>query len=55
MVQPRLFEPGGKSEGGEGGRLLALPGDVLYPPVEGFEAKETRFRFGNGRWTPLEA
>ena len=51
VVQPRLFEVGGE----EGGKLLALPGDPLYPPVEGFTARETRFSFGSGRWTPLEA
>jgi 8-oxo-dGTP pyrophosphatase MutT (NUDIX family) len=48
VVQPRLFEL-------EGSRMLALPGDPLYPRVDGFEAAETRFRFGDGRWRALEA
>jgi len=47
VVQPRLFEL-------EGSRMLALPGDPLYPRVDGFEATETRFRFGDGRWRALE-
>ncbi len=48
VVQPRLFEL-------EGARMLALPGDHLYPRVHGFEATETRFRFGEGRWRAIEA
>ncbi|MEQ1897384.1 MAG: hypothetical protein ABL971_08365 [Vicinamibacterales bacterium] len=45
-VQPRLFELDGR-------RLLALPGDEVYPPVEGFDTpRETRFRFAEGRWRP---
>ena len=45
-VQPRLFEV-------EGRRMLALPGDEVYPPVEGFNTpRETRFRFEDGRWRP---
>ena len=45
-VQPRLFEV-------EGRRMLALPGDEVYPPVEGFDTpRETRFRFEDGRWRP---
>src|SRR5688572_23673960 len=44
-VQPRLFEENGQ-------RTLALPGDPLYPPVEGFDTPtETKFIFGNKRWT----
>ncbi len=47
-VQPRLFEEGGR-------RTLALPGDPLYPPVDGFDTPaETRFVFGNKRWMAME-
>lgn len=47
-VQPRLFEEDGR-------RTLALPGDPLYPPVEGFDTPaETRFVFVGKRWTALE-
>jgi 8-oxo-dGTP pyrophosphatase MutT (NUDIX family) len=47
-VSPRLFEENGQ-------RTLALPGDPLYQPVEGFDTPtETRFVFGNGRWTAIE-
>lgn len=47
-VQPRLFERDGQRE-------LALPGDPLYPPVEGFDTPtETRFLFLNGRWKAIE-
>jgi 8-oxo-dGTP pyrophosphatase MutT (NUDIX family) len=47
-VSPRLFEENGQ-------RTLALPGDPRYPPVEGFDTPtETRFVFGNGRWTAIE-
>jgi 8-oxo-dGTP pyrophosphatase MutT (NUDIX family) len=46
-VQPRLFEDNGQ-------RLLALPGDPLYPPVDGFDTpQDTRFVFTAGRWRPL--
>ena len=46
-VQPRLFEVGGV-------RMLALPGDEVYPPVEGFDTpRETRFRLEGGRWSPV--
>ena len=47
-VQPMLFEH-------EGRRMLALPGDPLYPAVEGFDTPaETRFVFSNGRWQPID-
>ncbi len=47
-VQPRLFEQDGR-------RLLALPGDETYPPVEGFDTPtETRFHFDGKRWRPVE-
>jgi hypothetical protein len=36
-----------------GARMVMLPGDPLCPPVEGFEAQETRFLLENGRWTPI--
>jgi 8-oxo-dGTP pyrophosphatase MutT (NUDIX family) len=48
-VSPRLFEEDGR-------RMLALPGDPRYPPVEGFDTPaETRFVFDNKRWTAVEA
>ena len=48
-IQPRLFEQ-------EDGKLLALPGDELYPAIPGVEPlRETRFRFADGRWTAQEA
>lgn len=46
-VQPRLFEVNGV-------RMLALPGDDVFPPVDGFDTpRETRFHFGDGRWRPV--
>lgn len=48
-VQPRLFEV-------EGQRMLALPGDAVFPPVDGFDTpRETRFHFSDGRWRPVVA
>ncbi len=48
-VQPRLFEVKGQ-------RMLALPGDDVFPPVDGFDTpRETRFHFGDGRWRPVVA
>jgi 8-oxo-dGTP pyrophosphatase MutT (NUDIX family) len=48
-IQPRLFER-------EGQRMLALPGDDVFPPVDGFDTpRETRFHFGDGRWRPVVA
>ena len=29
------------------------PGDPTYPPVEGFDATETRFVLENRRWRPI--
>jgi 8-oxo-dGTP pyrophosphatase MutT (NUDIX family) len=43
----------GFSELGDGTRMVLLPGDPLFPPVEGFEAAETRFILKDGRWTVL--
>jgi 8-oxo-dGTP pyrophosphatase MutT (NUDIX family) len=43
-VQPRLILRD------DGTRLIALPGDELCPPVNGFEAEETRFVLEDGRW-----
>lgn len=37
----------------DGTRIVMLPGDPLCPPVEGFEAEETRFLLQNGRWQPI--
>jgi 8-oxo-dGTP pyrophosphatase MutT (NUDIX family) len=45
-VQPR-FEKRGEQT------LLFYPGDPTYPPVEGFEATETRFVLENRRWRPV--
>lgn len=47
IVQPsmRILE--------SGARLVLLPGDPLWPPVEGFEVEETRFLLEHGRWTPV--
>src|ERR1043166_4670777 len=42
-VQPR-FEKRGEQT------LLFYPGDPLFPPVEGFDATETRFVLENRRW-----
>lgn len=48
-IQPRLSEQ-------PDGKLLALPGDVLYPAIPGVEPlRETRFRFADGRWTAIES
>ncbi len=33
-------------------RIVMLPGDRTTPPIDGFEAKETRFVMSGGRWTP---
>ena len=46
-IQPRVVERE------DGGRIIALPGDPLYPPVEGFVAIDTRFLLENGRWRPV--
>ncbi len=45
-VQPRFEKQGDRT-------LLFYPGDPLYPPVEGFEAAETRFLLENRRWIPI--
>lgn len=45
-VQPR-FERRGEQT------LLFYPGDPMYPPVEGFDATETRFVLENRRWRPV--
>jgi len=45
-VQPRFEKRGDRT-------LLFYPGDPLYPPVEGFEATETRFLLENRRWIPI--
>ena len=45
-VQPRFEKHGDKT-------LLFYPGDPMYPPVEGFEAAETRFMLENRRWLPV--
>jgi 8-oxo-dGTP pyrophosphatase MutT (NUDIX family) len=45
-VQPR-FEKRGEQT------LLFYPGDPMYPPVEGFDATETRFVLENRRWIPI--
>jgi 8-oxo-dGTP pyrophosphatase MutT (NUDIX family) len=47
-VQPRVVERG------DGARIIALPGDPLCPPVEGFEALEKRFLLEGGRWRPVD-
>ncbi|HXD17680.1 MAG TPA: hypothetical protein VN654_11745 [Vicinamibacterales bacterium] len=46
-VQPRFEKRGERT-------LLFYPGDPMYPPVEGFEASETRFELENRRWRPVE-
>lgn len=46
-VQPHVVERG------DGARIIALPGDPLCPPVEGFEGLEKRFLLENGRWRPI--
>ena len=45
-VQPRFEKHGERT-------LLFYPGDPNYPPVEGFEASETRFVLENRRWRPI--
>jgi 8-oxo-dGTP pyrophosphatase MutT (NUDIX family) len=45
-VQPRFEKQGDRT-------LLFYPGDPVYPPVEGFEATETRFLLENRRWIPI--
>jgi 8-oxo-dGTP pyrophosphatase MutT (NUDIX family) len=45
-VQPRFEKRGDRT-------LLFYPGDPTYPPVEGFEAAETRFVLENRRWIPI--
>jgi len=45
-VQPRFEKRGGQT-------LLFYPGDPMYPPVEGFDATETRFVLENRRWIPI--
>jgi 8-oxo-dGTP pyrophosphatase MutT (NUDIX family) len=46
-IEPRIVERN------DGTRIIALPGDALYPPVEGFAVTETRFLLENGRWRPV--
>lgn len=46
-VQPRFEQRGGRT-------LLFYPGDPMYPPVEGFDAAETRFVLEDRRWKPIE-
>ena len=45
-VQPRFEKLGDQT-------LLFYPGDPMYPPVEGFDATETRFVLENRRWIPI--
>ena len=45
-VQPRFEKQGDRT-------LLFYPGDPMYPPVEGFDATETRFLLENRRWIPI--
>jgi len=45
-VQPRFEKRGDRT-------LLFYPGDPMYPPVEGFDATETRFLLENRRWIPI--
>jgi 8-oxo-dGTP pyrophosphatase MutT (NUDIX family) len=45
-VQPRFEKRGSQT-------LLFYPGDPMYPPVEGFDATETRFVLENRRWMPI--
>jgi 8-oxo-dGTP pyrophosphatase MutT (NUDIX family) len=45
-VQPRFEKRGDQT-------LLFYPGDPTYPPVEGFDATETRFVLENRRWIPI--
>ena len=37
----------------DGQTLLFYPGDPMYPPVEGFDAADTRFVLENRRWRPV--
>lgn len=45
-VQPRFEKRGDQT-------LLFYPGDPMYPPVEGFDAPDTRFVLENRRWRPI--
>lgn len=45
-VQPRFERRGDQT-------LLFYPGDPMYPPVDGFDAAETRFVLENRRWRPV--
>jgi len=45
-VQPRFEKRGDQT-------LLFYPGDPMYPPVEGFDAADTRFVLENRRWRPI--
>ena len=45
-VQPRFEKRGDQT-------LLFYPGDPMYPPVEGFDATDTRFVLENRRWLPI--
>ena len=45
-VQPRFEKRGDQT-------LLFYPGDPMYPPVEGFDAADTRFVLENRRWRPV--
>jgi len=45
-VQPRFEKRGERT-------LLFYPGDPMYPPVEGFDATETRFVLEDRRWRPI--
>jgi 8-oxo-dGTP pyrophosphatase MutT (NUDIX family) len=45
-VQPRFEKRGDQT-------LLFYPGDPMYPPVEGFDAADTRFILENRRWRPV--
>ena len=45
-VQPRFEKRGDRT-------LLFYPGDPMYPPVEGFEAPDTRFVLEDRRWRPI--
>ena len=45
-VQPRFEKRGDRT-------LLFYPGDPMYPPVEGFDAPDTRFVLENRRWRPV--
>jgi 8-oxo-dGTP pyrophosphatase MutT (NUDIX family) len=45
-VQPRFEKRGDQT-------WLFYPGDPMYPPVEGFEATDTRFQLKDRRWIPI--